>query len=292
MADLTERRSYTRDEISTILRRAAELQGSVSEKPGAGLTLEELQQLAREADIDPSFVEAAAYELARGDDPAARTFMGGPLNLTLKRRVAGRVSDEAFARMVTAARRKFDQSGQTSAVGRTREWSAGAPNVGSYSFSLTERDDSTEIEVFWSAEIIAAPFIVVPLVLSLISLGLVFGAAEAGWMGVPIYLVILTLLATLSRTLFATVASRSRRGVAAFADRLATIAGSPEWAEEKTPQDVLAPAASQSTLPSVEEPQHVGTPGGPGGLVVLGPLVDDEPEVLPEQEAPRKQRIS
>ena len=43
--------------------------------------------------------------------------------------------------------------------------------------------DGTEFEVYWSEGIMAVPFIVIPLIVCLISLGFVFGAAEAAVQG-------------------------------------------------------------------------------------------------------------
>lgn len=299
MTDLPERRTYSRDEIAGILRRATELQGPAGDRAGAGLTLDELRQLARDVDIDEQFVEAAAFELARCDDPAVRTLMGGPLTLTLRRQVPGPVSNENFARMVTAARRSFGQSGQSSEVGNIREWSAGASGAASYSFSLTERDGGTEIEVFWSEGILAVPFIVIPLILCLIALGVIFGELAPGLAGIPIYATWVAAVLTSARLLFGSVASKRRRGIADFADRLASIAESDQ--ESTNPASARqtrgarteagTTASSSAELPPVKEPQHVRDSPGPGRFGVLGPLVDDEPEVLPEEKTPGKQRI-
>lgn len=299
MTDLPERRTYSRDEITDILRRATELQGSAGDRSGAGLTLDELRQLARDVDIDPRFVEAAAFELARGDDPAVRTLMGGPLTLTLRRSVQGPVSNESFARMVTAARRSFGQSGQSSEVGNIREWTAGSPGAASYSFSLTERDGGTDLEVFWAEGILAVPFIVIPLILCLIALGVIFGELAPGLAGIPIYAAWVAVVLGSARLLFGTIASKRRRSIADLVDRLASIAESDRQPSAtaqarrthgpRTESGASEPITGE--LPPVEEPQHVRDTPGPGRLGVLGPLVDDEPEILPGEKAPGKQRV-
>jgi hypothetical protein len=219
-------RIYTDEEIARILKRAADLQGRESRRPVLGLTLTELQQLARESDIDPALITAAALELAGTPDREEAGFWGGPLTLTIRRRVEGNVSEDTFNRMVSEARRRFKKSGTTSLVGSTREWSTENERDASASFSLRERDGHTEIEIFWTeSDILPIPFVTTPLVFLMLSIPLLSEGIGLG--GAP-FAVGLAMMATIlffaSRGVFRTLTSGHRRGVRQFADQLVDIA--------------------------------------------------------------------
>jgi len=219
-------RVYSEEEIGRILKRAASLQGKESSRPVLGLTLPELQQLAKESDIDPSYIAAAALELAGASSADESGFFGGPLSLTIRRRIDGAVSEDAFIRMVSEARRRFKKSGTTGVVGSTREWSIDNERDQSASFSLRERDGHTELEIFWSeSDILPIPFIMIPFVLTIISLPIVGEELQLpfAWAALTV-LTWMFVLATASRATFRTVTARHRRRVREFADVLVEIA--------------------------------------------------------------------
>lgn len=240
---------YSEEEIGRILKRAADLQGKSSDRPTLGLTLPELQQLARESDIDPSFIEAAALEMAGGSTDDEAGFFGGPLALTIRRRIRGHVSEDAFNRMVSEARRRFKKSGATSAVGSTREWTTETQRDQSASFSLRERDGHTEIEIFWSeSDILPIPFIMIPFMLTILSLPIVFEelALPPSW-AVLAVLIWATAAAFTSRTTFRAVTAKHRRRAREFGDVLVEIA---EQERQRT-----ATKSGSAAEPAREEPR-------------------------------------
>lgn len=114
---------FSDEETRRILARAADREAPAAQKPGTGLTLHALQEIARETGIDPRHVEAAAREmvLRRSTAPAPRR-LGLPLSLDARRVVPGRVTDAQWERMVAEFRRAFRKSGATSQFGEVREW--------------------------------------------------------------------------------------------------------------------------------------------------------------------------
>ncbi len=90
---------------------------------GAGLTFGALQEVARDAGIDPLHVRAAAKDiLLRRDAPPIKTRAGLPLELRVQRVVPGSVSDGEWERMVAEFRQTFRKSGSVSQFGAVREW--------------------------------------------------------------------------------------------------------------------------------------------------------------------------
>lgn len=112
-------RRYSEEEAQRIFALVAERQRSASGTDG--LSLSELEEAARVAGLDPSLVAVAAAELDAVPH-AEKTLGGAPVEVVRSRVVDGEVSDDAWAEMVSAARREFGQPGMAGQIGRLREW--------------------------------------------------------------------------------------------------------------------------------------------------------------------------
>ncbi len=117
-------RRYDEKHTDAILRRAAELQasGGVGATGDRGLTLAEMEAIAREAGIDPALIRRAATEVDHRAAAKSSSFFGAPLRLGLERVVPGEVTDEAWGEMVIDIQGTLGP-GQVSQVGRLRTWS-------------------------------------------------------------------------------------------------------------------------------------------------------------------------
>ncbi|MCK5653030.1 MAG: hypothetical protein KAJ42_16690, partial [Gemmatimonadetes bacterium] len=89
-------RRYSDDEFALILRKASELQAddpervfSAGEHPSEGLSLSEIQSIAREAGIDPHRVAEAAATLSTEAVSTAAKILGGPTRYHLEYTRAG-----------------------------------------------------------------------------------------------------------------------------------------------------------------------------------------------------------
>jgi hypothetical protein len=126
MANGGSERRFSEAEMRAIMARAAKrserARAAEAERAG-GFSIEELEQIAAAAGIDPAHVVAAVGEVEGGAGTADR-YLGAPVVVERVRRLAGPVSDEAWARIVNEARRAFHEDGMAGQVGRIREWSA------------------------------------------------------------------------------------------------------------------------------------------------------------------------
>lgn len=121
-------RRFSEDEARRIFARVAERQSRTAPH-AAGLSLDELEEAARAAGLDPALVVQAAAELD-GAAPA-RSLAGAPVEVRVSRVVPGELTDDVWAGIVADARLQFRGTGTAGQVGRTREWtvvSGGAKN--------------------------------------------------------------------------------------------------------------------------------------------------------------------
>ena len=123
MDDASERR-YDRDEVSEILRRAAEEQHAADKTTAGdpGLTLAELQNVAEEAGIAPRHVERAAGAVA-ANAPQDTESWGGFRRIERVRTFPYRVGESVWRRMLAEGRRHAGTQGDLKRTGgSSREW--------------------------------------------------------------------------------------------------------------------------------------------------------------------------
>jgi len=119
-------RRYSEKEAGLILRKAAEMQrAEPSAADPSGFSLAELEEVAREAGIDPAVVRSAAAEL---DVPAGESFsaalVGGPLTVRLETELPGEYPADRFDSLVPAIQNASTWQGHAGAVGKSLTWSA------------------------------------------------------------------------------------------------------------------------------------------------------------------------
>ena len=119
-------RRFNEKEVARIIKRASELQEEEAPaESSTGMSLAELEQVAREAGLDPALVRRAATDLdTRITDQRSSPFFGAPTTLRLERTVDGEVPAEEFEPMVLQMQRVIGQVGTASTIGRTLQWTA------------------------------------------------------------------------------------------------------------------------------------------------------------------------
>jgi hypothetical protein len=128
-------RRFTDEEVALILERAAVASADTVQEHGEstaltaapGMSLVELQAIAREAGIDPSAVARAAESVARGDmvPTAVQTATGAPIALARTVQFGRDIDDRTWARMVVLLQETFSARGRLRSEGALREWSNG-----------------------------------------------------------------------------------------------------------------------------------------------------------------------
>ena len=117
-------RRFNEKEVAHIIKRASELQqlDSTTEST-AGMSLAELEQIAREAGLDPALVRRAAADLdTRVTDRQASPFLGAPTTLVLERTIDGEVPAEEYEAIVLEIQRELGGVGSVSTLGKSLVW--------------------------------------------------------------------------------------------------------------------------------------------------------------------------
>jgi hypothetical protein len=124
---MADERRYTEEEVDAILKEAAEVQTSDRSLLPAthGMTMSQLQEIAREAGISPDAVKLAARRL--GSVPATSTtmFFGLPLGVGRTIELDRELTNHEWEQLVADLRVTFNARGVTRQEGSLRSWSNG-----------------------------------------------------------------------------------------------------------------------------------------------------------------------
>ena len=270
MAERPEaRKIYDEKSVAAILKRASQLQASSSPEGGFGLSLEELQQIASDAGIDPRYVSLAASEFIPVEDTRTN-WWGGPLSFSLEWTVDGEIDEVAWEEIVAETRRHFKDTGEVRSWSNSKEWAHSGQNAVQAHITATARGGLTRIQLFWAEPALAVAAYVPLLVLSLILLPIVFEAlALSGLVGAATWFAGAGLLFLVARWFMTQIAGGKKRSLAELKGRLERIA---------TESMRLSPAEdSRQTVSEPETPQRL--------------TLDDERDA-PELEEPERQTRS
>ncbi len=118
-------RRFSEADTDAILRRTAELaSGGEAVSQSRGLTVDEMEALAREAGLSPELVRRAAREVSLRSSLQPSPWTGGPRRVGLERVIPGELSEAAWEAIVGEVQRSLGMPGFVSKVGRNRTWSA------------------------------------------------------------------------------------------------------------------------------------------------------------------------
>lgn len=120
-------RRYSDEEVSEIFARAAEAERSTPRRllSGDGMTLDQVQQIGREAGIAPELVARAAVSLDEPAQPTVRKFLGFPLGVGRTVKLDRRLTDDEWERLVVDLRETFEARGVVRTDGSFRQWTNG-----------------------------------------------------------------------------------------------------------------------------------------------------------------------
>ncbi|MEO8334954.1 MAG: hypothetical protein ABI664_08280 [bacterium] len=126
MTDPSPSRRYNEKEVALIIKQASELQEA--EAPGdssAGMSLVELEQIARETGLDPALIRRAAADIdTRVTDRTPSRFLGAPSTLRLERTIDGEISPDEYESLVLEIQRTIGGMGSASTLGRSLQWTS------------------------------------------------------------------------------------------------------------------------------------------------------------------------
>ena len=147
-------RRFNEKEVALIIKRASELQqNEATTESNTGMSLAELEQVAREAGLDPALVRRAAADLdTRVTDQEPNRVLGAPSVLRLERTIDGEVPVEEYEPMVLEMQRLLGGVSTASTIGRTLQFSLAGRNQHHASgrevqVTITPRNGRTTIRI-------------------------------------------------------------------------------------------------------------------------------------------------
>ena len=143
--------TYSEEQVALILQRAAQLERKPSTR--SGLSLDEIEAIARDAGMDPSLVRVAARSLGADETEGGllRRLAGAPFRRTFERVVDGEIDGRHHEALLADLRGGVAGSSmhpppQIASIGRTLTLSA-QPSGGIVEISLTPRAGKTHIRI-------------------------------------------------------------------------------------------------------------------------------------------------
>jgi len=114
-------RRFTDQEVALVLKRAAEVEERRALSSAKGLTLAELQDIAREVGLSPEAIAEAVTGLATKSRSQTPEFLGAPLSAKVARGVPGLLDQEALRQLIRVVEDRLDATGTvTDALGTVR----------------------------------------------------------------------------------------------------------------------------------------------------------------------------
>ena len=238
-------RRYDEDEVARILKRATEIRQERTARDLAsdGLTLAELEEIAREADIDVGHLRQAALEMDSGELEGGflSRMAGERLTLVRELSLSGEMTEDGYEAIVAAVQAIARDHGTVALLGRTLTWRVETRNKSrSTQVVVAVRQGETRIQVEENLHQLAAGILAgttfgggagvglgvgLPMAISLGS-GLLAVALPAATMGIA-YLG--------ARQIYRHLVGGRRRAVADLLDRVAEVAR--EHIPEALPSD-------------------------------------------------------
>lgn len=176
--DDTKTRRYTEEEFALILRKASEIQESPSGGTGkageGGISLPEIQSIAKEAGIDPQAISRAAALLGAADweekTGLAAGIFGGPGTYHLNFEVPGQLPPEEVGRLLELIRSTLAHQGEASEVLGGVEWKT-VGELSAVNVNIAPRGESTSIQIVGDRSAAGGVTFIFPMAGSAIAVG-------------------------------------------------------------------------------------------------------------------------
>ena len=183
--DDTKARRYSEEEFALILRKASEIQEVPGDGPGSssgeGITLSEIQSIAREAGIDPHAISRAAALLGATEweekTGLAAGIFGAPGTYNLNFEVPGQLPPEEFGRLLELIRSHLEHQGEASEVMGGVEWKT-VGELSAVNVNISPRGGSTSIQIVGDRNAAGAVTFTFPMAASAILVGALGAAFE------------------------------------------------------------------------------------------------------------------
>ncbi len=191
---MSQGKLYSDQETSAILKRAGEMQATQSPEETHGLSLDELQQIAKEVGLDPNFVAAAAAELENaGIESKSTGLLGAATSMYIERVIPDEIDDAQMPEVAAKIGAAFGIVGRSGQVGKSLEWTHSSERM-HMQVTVLPQNGQTKVRVVGKYPRVAMGYFLPLLIMGgmwswVIPLGMgapAWGAFVAGFLGLTI----------------------------------------------------------------------------------------------------------
>jgi hypothetical protein len=243
---LEDRRLYGDKEMSRILKRAVELQQGKgkTDSMGRGISIGEIEQIARELGIDPRYVAEAAAEIERGEEGQEEQSLLGQTIIEVRRTVRGEISERQLEMMVQEIRRTFGAAGEIGQLGQSLEWKSSDKELISYHATISPRDGQTDIQITcWRDKASFLTYFLTAMfgILTSAIIARPFMSIMSMWIGLLIGAVVLAVSLTSARLILDNLTRKEKQRINHLMNRLDVIASEigPAQIKEATSEEEM-----------------------------------------------------
>lgn len=163
---------YSQEEIRALLQKATELQKNAAIPDEVGLTLDEIEQIARDSGIDPSYIREAISARATQPPKSSKFYiLGAPVSLEVGKEIPYQLSEDDWQAVVQEARRSLNKNGgAVQKLGNSFEWINADKKFIHVSLTATPSKDKTRFFVSTHFEKLAFMTFYVPLMATILFL--------------------------------------------------------------------------------------------------------------------------
>ncbi len=156
---------FNEKETAAILKTAAEQSHKGLSNEDPGLTINELEVIAKEAGIDPSEISKAVEALENKSQPIDHDFWGGPFSFSEHVQIDHEITSVEWENMLVSIRAFFQSPGEVHTRDIVHEWRSPRGTSNSAHITAVKEHSKTNVSVNWSGPLTALPFYLpIPLV--------------------------------------------------------------------------------------------------------------------------------
>lgn len=156
---------FNERETAEILKLAAENSHAQLQSDGLGLTINELEEIAKDSGIDPSEIHKAVEAIHAKRQPDEKTFWGGPFSFSEQIQIDHEITAAEWEKMLVPIRAFFQSKGEVNERESVHEWTSPRGTSNSAHITALKDNGKTNISVGWTGPLTALPFYLpIPLV--------------------------------------------------------------------------------------------------------------------------------
>ncbi|NQV72225.1 hypothetical protein HQ496_03805 [bacterium] len=171
---------FNEKETAEILKLAAQGSQKEIENQGPGLTQVELEDIAKDAGIDPSEITKAIKTIELNRESGDQSFWGGPFTFSEQVVIDHEITAVEWENMLVPIRAFFQSKGEVYSREAVHEWSSPRGTSNSAHITALKENRKTKVSINWNGPLTALPYYLPMPIVGIASLLFASGFLELG----------------------------------------------------------------------------------------------------------------